>query len=444
MRSALAAALVVLVSFGIVAAAVVAVLYRQLLADVDAAAQRRARDVVAGLQQDPPQELDAGLLATDSQIVAVQVLDSSGAVVRASAGTPLTPMTGWGTGLRHADESGEAEGEEGVRVSRQAAAGPDRGYTVLVGAASGAAASTVKDLGLLLAAAMPFVVAGAGAATFVLVRRSLRSVEAIRAQVADISAQDLSGRVPVPAHRDEISALAATMNDMLARIESGQAAQRRFVGDASHELRSPLATIISAVEVGLAHPELPQAQLARDMVLPEAQRMRALIDDLLLLARSDERGIVLRREDVDLDDLAAQEVARVEREGVPAVRADLSPTRVVGDRSALGRVLRNLVDNAVRHARSIVEVAVWVQDGSGCVSVADDGPGIAAEDRERIFERFVRLDTDRSRAGGGSGLGLAIVDEIVTAHHGRVTVDDRPDGGTAVTVYLPLDSEPSR
>ncbi|HPX37886.1 MAG TPA: HAMP domain-containing protein, partial [Mycobacterium sp.] len=237
MRSALAAALVVLVSFGIVAAAVAAVLYRQLLADVDAAAQRRARDVVAGLQQDPPQELDAGLLTTDTQIVAVQVLDSSGAVVRASAGTPMTPMTAWGTGSRHADDSGEAEGQEGVRVSQEAGAGPDRDYTVLVGAASGAAASTVKDLALLLAAAMPFVVAGAAAATFVLVRRSLGSVEVIRAEVADISAHDLSGRVPVPAHRDEISALAATMNDMLARIESGQAAQRRFVGDASHELR---------------------------------------------------------------------------------------------------------------------------------------------------------------------------------------------------------------
>ena len=303
--------------------------------------------------------------------------------------------------------------------------------------------STVKDLGLLLAAAMPFVVAGAAAATFVLVRRSLRSVEVIRAEVADISAHDLSGRVPVPAHRDEISALAATMNDMLARIESGQAAQRRFVGDASHELRSPLATIISAVEVGLAHPELPQAQLARDMVLPEAQRMQALIDDLLLLARSDERGIVVRREDVDLDDLAAHEVARLERDGVPAVRADLSPAQVVGDRSALGRVLRNLVDNAVRHARSTVEIAVWVQDGSGCMSVADDGPGIAPADRDRVFERFVRLDTDRSRAAGGSGLGLAIVAEIVAAHQGRVTVGDRPGGGTVITVYL-RDSELSR
>ena len=302
----------------------------------------------------------------------------------------------------------------------------------------------MKDVALLLAAAMPFVVGGAAAATFVLVRRSLRSVEAIRAQVADISAHDLSGRVPVPAHRDEIAALASTMNDMLGRVESGQAAQRRFVGDASHELRNPLATIISAVEVGLTHPELSQAQLARDLVLPEAQRMQALIDDLLLLARSDERGVLLRRDDVDLDDLAAHEVARLQQQGVRAVRADLSPVRVVGDPQALGRVLRNLADNAVRHARSLVEVAVWVQDGSGCLSVADDGPGIPAADRTRVFERFVRLDTDRSRAGGGSGLGLAIVAEIVAAHGGRVTVGERHGGGTVVTVYLPVESDPSR
>jgi signal transduction histidine kinase len=229
---------------------------------------------------------------------------------------------------------------------------------------------------------------------------------------------------------------------MLGRVESGQAAQRRFVGDASHELRSPLATIISAVEVGLTHPELSQEQLARELVLPEAQRMQVLIDDLLLLARSDERAMVLRRNDVDLDDLAAQEVGRLERDGVRTVRADLSPARVIGDPQALSRVVRNLADNAVRHARSVVEVAVWVQDGSGYVSVADDGPGIPAADRTRVFERFVRLDTDRSRAGGGSGLGLAIVAEIVAAHRGRVTVVDRTGGGTVITVQLPADPLP--
>jgi len=401
-RSAIAAAAVVLVSFVIVGAAVAAVLYRQLLADVDSAADQRAREVVAALQSGPVDELDGRLLATNGQIVAVQILDASGAVVRASAGSPTAPMTGPGTMSRPSGASTSAEGDEDVRVREQSTDDAEGGYTVVVKSANGAVRSTVRDVALLLAAAMPFVVGGAAAATFVLVRRSLRSVEAIRAQVADISAHDLSGRVPVPAHRDEISALASTMNDMLGRVESGQAAQRRFVGDASHELRSPLATIISAVEVGLAHPELSQEQLARELVLPEAQRMQALIDDLLLLARSDERAMVLRRSDVDLDDLAAQEVGRLERDGVRTVRADLSPARVIGDPQALSRVVRNLADNAVRHARSVVEVAVWVQDGSGYVSVADDGPGIPAADRTRVFERFVRLDTDRSRAACAS------------------------------------------
>ena len=443
-RSAIAAAAVVLVSFVIVGAAVAAVLYRQLLADVDSAADQRTREVVTALQSGPVDELDGRLLATNGQIVAVQILDASGAVVRATPGIAAAPMTGPGTMSRPSPPSTSAEGDEDVRVREQSTDDTEGGYTVVVKSANGAVRSTVRNVAVLLAAAMPFVVGGATAATFVLVRRSLRSVEAIRTQVADISAQDLSGRVPVPAHRDEISALATTMNDMLARVESGQAAQRRFVGDASHELRSPLATIISAVEIGLTHPELSQEQLARELVLPEAQRMQALIDDLLLLARSDERGIVLRRSDVDLDDLAAQEVGRLDREGVRTVRADLLPARVVGDPQALSRVLRNLVDNAVRHARSVVEVAVWIQDGSACLSVADDGPGIPAADRARVFERFVRLDTDRSRAGGGSGLGLAIVAEIVAAHGGSVIVADRSGGGTVITVQLPVDFEASR
>lgn len=444
-RSALAAAAVVLVSFMVVGAAVVAVLYRQLLSDVDAAAERRARDVVAGLQVDPVPELDAGLLATDGQIVAVQVVDDSGEVVRSSPGAPDKPMLSRSDGEEKHGEA-TAEGEDGsrLRVSEAAGQRDGRRYTVLVAAGSAAVNSTVRNLGLLLAAAMPFVVGGAAAANFVLVRRSLRSVEAIRAQVADISSHDLSGRVPVPLHRDEVAALAITMNEMLERIESGQAAQRRFVGDASHELRSPLATIISALEVGVAHPELPQTELAQDLVLPEAHRMRTLIDDLLMLARADERGMLLRRQDVDVDDLAAEQVRRLDTPGEVRLQTDLQPARVLGDPAALGRVLRNLLDNAVRHARSTVHVAVWRQDALVFVTVADDGPGIAVADRARVFERFVRLEEDRSRAAGGSGLGLAIVAEIVVAHGGSVTATERGGGGTVMTVQLPAGSESSR
>lgn len=233
------------------------------------------------------------------------------------------------------------------------------------------------------------------------------------------------------------------MNEMLERIESGQAAQRRFVGDASHELRSPLATIISALEVGVAHPELPQTELTQDLVLPEAHRMQSLIDDLLMLARADERGMLLRRQDVDLDDLAAEQIRRLDT-GAVRLQSNLRPARVLGDPAALARVLRNLLDNAVRHARSLVQVAVWQQDAAVLVTVGDDGPGIPAGDRARIFERFVRLEEDRSRAAGGSGLGLAIVAEIVAAHGGSVTAGERDGGGTVMTVQLPAGPESSR
>lgn len=442
-RSALAAGAVVLVSFVVVGAAVVAVLYRQLLSDVDSAAERRARDVVAGLQVDPVPELDAGLLATDSEIVAVQVLDDSGEVVRSSPGAPSKPIMSGSDEETRSDAKADAADGDRVRVTEVAGQRDGHRYTVLVGAGSAAVNSTVRNLGLLLAAAMPFVVGGAAAANLVLVRRSLRSVEAIRAQVADISSHDLSGRVPVPLHRDEVAALAVTMNEMLDRIESGQAAQRRFVGDASHELRSPLATIISALEVGVAHPELPQTELTQDLVLPEAHRMQSLIDDLLMLARADERGMLLRRQDVDLDDLAAEQIRRLDA-GAVRLQSDLRPARVLADPAALARVLRNLLDNAVRHARSLVEVAVWRQDAAVLVTVADDGPGIPAEERSRVFERFVRLEEDRSRAAGGSGLGLAIVAEIVAAHGGFVTAGERDGGGTVMTVQLPTGSESSR
>ena len=143
--------------------------------------------------------------------------------------------------------------------------------------------------------------------------------------------------MPVPVHRDEVSALAVTMNDMLARIQSGHAAQRRFVGDASHELRSPLSTIISALEVGLTHPDLLKAELVGEAVLPEAQRMQTLIDDLLLLARADEHGVPLRTGDVDLDDLAVAEARRIERATTHTVQADLAPARLTGDADALTR-----------------------------------------------------------------------------------------------------------
>lgn len=439
-RSALVSATVILVALTVAGAILLLVLYFALISAADDAAASRLRDMAKTLQSETTPDIDPPLLATDQRIVAVQILDGAGHSVASSSSTPEPPMVALNAvgSTPRIGITGAAVRMHDVRVAGQVLDTPTGRYIMLVAAGTDDVESTVFTVAIGLAAAAPVVIVAAGLATYLLVRRSLRSVEAIRSRVADISASDLAERVPVPPQRDEIFTLATTMNQMLSRLESGQAAQRRFIADASHELRSPLSTVISALEVSIAHPELLDDRLAADTLLPEAHRMQTLVEDLLLLARADERGLALRRADTDIDDLAGTEVDRLRRETTLDIRADLAPTRLVGDSSALGRVLRNLLDNAARHATSRVEVSVRHEDGQACLTVADDGPGIAPADRLRVFERFVRLDTDRARSGGGTGLGLAIVFEIVAAHGGSVHIDDRPGGGTVVVVQLPL------
>ncbi|MCG5433323.1 HAMP domain-containing histidine kinase [Mycobacterium sp. MYCO198283] len=436
------AASVVLVAYGLAAAGLALILYRSLLSGVDDAAAARVQDVVAGLRFDPVPELDAALLTTDQRIVAVQVLDSAGTVVRRSPTAPAVPLvdpTSLGEVLRVGLPDRFA-GDGDIRVGGQTVSTATGRYTVLVGAGSEAVESTVKTVVVLLAGAAPIIALVSAAVTYGLVRRSLLSVDAIRARVAAISTSDLTERVPVPSSRDEISALATTMNAMLARIEAGHAAQRRFVGDASHELRSPVAAILSALDVAAAHPELLDEHLAASTLRREAQRMQSLVEDLLLLARADEHGLTPRRIDVDLDDIAFQEAGRLQRETTLKVDAELQPARIIGDPNDVARVVRNLLDNAARHAAALVELRVLVDGSDAVLTVGDDGPGIPAADRTRVFGRFVRLDSDRSRRGGGTGLGLAIVAEVVAAHGGHVVLGDRVGGGTLVRVQFPLGS----
>lgn len=438
-RSAVVSATLVLVALVIVGAGLLAVLNTTLRRGLDDATADRVRSVVSALRDDPPNELDGSLLATDQRVVSVQVMNQDGRVVRRSAEArdiPLAPITVVGNSLRTGITI-EGAGNE-MRISGQRTHTPTGDYTILVAGGSESVESALKTVALLLGAALPIIVGATAAISYWLVKRSLRSVEAIRVRVSDISTSDLAERVPVPPHRDEISALAATMNEMLGRIEAGHTAQRRFVGDASHELRSPLAAIISALEVGQAHPELLNSELTTGALIPEVYRMQALVDDLLLLARADERGLTLRTEDIDLDELAENEIIRLRRESVHVVHADLLPARVVGNTGAMTRLLRNLLDNADRYARTRVEVTVRVRDGSAELLVGDDGPGIPVAERIRVFNRFVRLDSARSRSGGGTGLGLSIVAEIVAAHGGDVTIGERPRGGTEVRVRLPL------
>jgi signal transduction histidine kinase len=224
---------------------------------------------------------------------------------------------------------------------------------------------------------------------------------------------------------------------MLARLQGAQSAQRRFVSDASHELRTPTASIRQHAEVALAHPDRVTVAGLAEPVHAEALRLQRLIDDLLLLARADEAGLALRRVAVDVDDLVLAEADRLR----PTVRrvdtSGVTAGRVLGDPAGLRRVLRNLADNATRHASSAVAFGIATGDGSVTVMVDDDGSGIPAAERVRVLDRFVRLADARARDEGGSGLGLAIVAELVAAHGGTVAIADAPLGGARVTVTLP-------
>ena len=289
----------------------------------------------------------------------------------------------------------------------------------------------VETVFRLAVVGIPLLVLITGTVTYLAAGRALRPVEAIRARVA--TTRDPSVRVPVPAARDEVGRLAETMNEMLARLQAGQAVQRRFVADASHELRSPLATIATGLEL------LSRGDADRDTITAlrgETERLGRLVDALLLLARADESGLRPRFEDVDLDEVAEAERLRPAGRIVPRIEA--AHVRVVGDRGQLGQVVRNLVDNACRHARSTVVVSVGHAGEYAALDVSDDGPGVPAEQRTRVFERFVRLDDARARADGGAGLGLAIVAEVVAAHGGTVDVVGSPLGGALFRVRLPI------
>ena len=438
-RSAAVSAIVVFFALALAGGGFVTILYRWLLGGVDDATAGRVSRIVEALHSNSPDDLDSALLTTNQRVVAIQVIAPDGKVT-ARAGsapdTPIIPVTAFDLNLRRG-MSDDAVPNDDMRLSGQRVNTPSGEYTVLVGGGSEAVETTARTVALLLACGAPLIVAVAAAATYGLVRRSLKSVDAIRNRVAEISTSDLAERVPVPDSRDEIAALAVTMNEMLSRIEAGHRAQQRFLGDASHELRSPLATIISGLEATELHPELLDAELAINTLLPEAQRMRLLIEDLLLLARADEQSLILRKEQVLLGDLAEVEVNRARRDARCMIHTDISAVCFIGDPGAVSRVIRNLVDNAVRHAKSRVEVRVGGRDGDATITVSDDGPGIPAAERARVFERFVRLDSDRARSSGGTGLGLAIVAEVVAAHGGTVTIDDRPGGGTTLTVVLP-------
>ncbi|WIX83612.1 ATP-binding protein [Amycolatopsis carbonis] len=261
--------------------------------------------------------------------------------------------------------------------------------------------------------------------------RALRPVEAIRGELAEVSGSQLGRRVPVPRSRDEIARLAHTTNATLDRLQHAHEQQERFVADASHELRSPLANLRTGLEVALTHPERADWPAVAERSLLDVRRLHRITADLLQLTVDPGRVAPV---EVDLADVVREQVAeRSAALGRPTVRSFVDdPVRVLGQPVQLERLLRNLLDNAVRHATSAVTVTVGRDGTSVVLEVLDDGPGIPPADRERVFDRFARLDDARTRDAGGSGLGLTLAREIARRHGGSLAAADSETGARLV------------
>jgi heavy metal sensor kinase len=370
-----------------------------------------------------------------------QVLDASGHVLAATrtlTGEPAVYLLPAGAAqpVRQQAADGVIPAEAQVVAVRTIVDG--RPVTIVAETSTGLLQQLTTEFATRLLLAIPVVLILAAFGVWLIVGRALRPVEHLRRAVTEITSADLSRRVPEPGTADEVGHLAHTMNDMLGRLDDSARRQRRFVADASHELRTPLAAIRTTLEVGLAYPDRAPWPVIAERAVQQSARLEALIQQLLLLARADERQLSARQEAVDLAAILNDTVARR-----PAHRAEVelrieTKLPVTGDAGHLERLFRNLIDNALRYAASRVVITATAHGDVVQVQIDDDGPGIPAADRSRVFDRFVRLDISRERGTGTTGIGLAIAREIAHAHQGEITLEERPGGGTRAVVTLPL------
>ncbi len=428
-RATAASIVIVAIALTIAGVVLLGVLRESQIKSIDTTLELRTNDVAALIDEDGAFET---LSVKDDEDGFVQIIDAAGKVVASSTNIANEPrIIAGGEGSNTTMQFPQLDHDDfRVHVNFTAS---DPQFSIVVGTnledVNDVLATTRRSLGiglpilLLLIAGMIWVVIG----------RALRPVEAIRSEVADIGGGDLHRRVPEPQTDDEIGRLARTMNAMLDRLETADVAQAQFVSNASHELRTPIAVIRHELEVGLRGDDVLLREIAAE-VLEEDVRMQRLVEDLLLLARRDGRAgeaLPVARLLVDLDDIAFGEALRVQTDKT-VTTSGVSAGQVRGDPDQLARVVRNLLDNALRHAASRVDISVTsTPDGLVVLSIEDDGDGVAEADRERIFERFGRLDEARARDDGGSGLGLAIVAGLVKDHGGTVTVATSPALGGA-------------
>jgi signal transduction histidine kinase len=460
-RATLGAGLVVAVALVLAGAAVLFSLRSHLIDQADTEAERSARGVATLLatgksyadldlgDENPVQVVDADgtLVAVSDGLERISGTATDAVKAQAQPGSPSgsgdddpDDDADDGTALEPGEIGDSVELTDGTATIDGASADyrfaalpveTDDGaeLTVYAGESLDTEQSAVDSALTVMLIGFPLLLGVVAAATWLVTRRALRPVEGIRREMAAITAsEDLARRVPEPDTHDEVARLARTTNATLAALETSVERQRRFVADASHELRSPIASLRTQLEVGAAHPEL----LDLPGAVQDTVRLQRLAADLLLLARLD-AGEGPGDKRIDLG-----EVVRREARGRDGVTVESADVEVTGSRSRLGRVIGNLLDNAQRHARSAVGVTVRRDGAWAVVEVADDGDGVAEADRERIFERFVRLDEARTRDDGGAGLGLAIARDVAARHGGTLTVRDAPAGGALFELRLPL------
>lgn len=420
-------------------------LYRIFTVSAQAAAKNQAREVATALSTQQHPDLNAVLWQARQGNAVLQVLTTERRVVASIGGgqapseSMLTIATLPASGEVVADPSAHTLGGDldmPYTIIARGVQTPSAGELIVVVAQPMALElRTVRYTIILLAAGGLLLLALLLGYLFTVLNRALGRVEHIRSEVAEIKDTRSGARVEMPRGDDEFNRLARTMNDMLDRLDQADGVQRRFVSNASHELRSPLATVRALVET---NPQGMDAETTR-LVGTETIRMQKLVDDLLTLARLDDNGVRLNPVDVDVDDLLLDEVRRVRGMGSSAaITAQVQPIRIRGDADRLTQAVRNLVDNALRHCESAVRLSCRVDAGQAVIDVDNDGVPVPVAQREGVFERFTRLDDARARDSGGSGLGLAIVRAMVEAHGGTVSTGEDSGGWCRFEIRLPM------
>jgi signal transduction histidine kinase len=412
--------------------ALVTAMSRSIVGDVEQAAMAAVDDVATALADGRAPAADM----PPESLSLIQIQDADGHVLQQIPDSPADGLAELPPDLRDARAAAQNHPDtvhpsDDVVLAWRTVSTPDGQRTVLALSRLGPVTAGVNGVTNTLLVAAPLLTIFIGALTWFAVGRALRPVEAIRRRAEVISHSTLTERLPEPGTRDEVARLTGTLNEMLDRLDGGARRQREFVADASHELRTPLAAMRADLEVALRQ-DADWPAVARRL-LDDHRRLDRLTGDLLLLARLDDRP-GQGGEQVRLDEIVAGELSVVRR---AEVEVDLAPVTVTGVVPELTRMVRNLLDNADRHATHRLAVRLSVDGDTAVLTVDDDGPGVPAPQRERVFDRFFRLDESRARTSGGAGLGLAMARRIARGHGGDLTADVASLGGARFTVRLP-------